>query len=278
MDIARRLGASTPVEKEDTAAAVNDDEATFVPNYIKHPAFPYADKEKSPIFGTENNNNNISSITNHSSNNDKNHSNAHGKTASDAPPRQVTSMPFPDVDNHDQSSNLPKNYEQQHLPHLSHHQQQHLPPHLHHHTCQAYAPYPGFHPRIFVLKVRVADQIDSDFIEVEFPRLECDVDVVEDVNGSADDASPGTTRVKVGGATTSTATTSSTTTELLTFESFVGILCDELRIPTPNLILKIRKLPDTIVRKGRDVHRLRDFQVSFAVALIRGFSDSSLHF
>jgi len=280
-DIARRLGAPTPVEKDEAANAAND-EKTFVPNYIKHPPFPYAGKEKSPTFGTENNNNNnVSSITNHSSNYANNNVNVHEQTVRDAP----------HVDNHHHSSNRPKNYEQQqqqqHLSHLQYNQQQHLPPHLHHHTCQAYAPYPGFHPRIFVLKVRVADQIDSDFIEVEFPRLECDVDVVDDVDvGSGggggdvvitsapdDEASPGTTRVKGDGATNSTGTTSSST-ELLTFESFVGILCDELRIPTPNLILKIRKLPDTIVRKVRDVHRLRDFQEIEVVLSKKPFSES----
>jgi len=63
-------------------------------------------------------------------------------------------------------------------------------------------------------------------------------------------------------------------TELLTFESFVDILCDELRIPTPNLILKIRKLPDTIVRKSRDVHRLKDFQEIEVVLSKKPFSES----
>ena len=128
---------------------------------------------------------------------------------------------------------------------------------------------------------------------MEFPRLESDVFVAEEddlrsptktgndvannasshdgvVVPSADDApqhSPSSEPRKrlVDGSGAASASDAAghppSSTELLTFESFVDILCDELRIPTPNLILKIRKLPDTIVRKSRDVHRLKDFQV-----------------
>ena len=45
----------------------------------------------------------------------------------------------------------------------------------------------------------------------------------------------------------------------LTFAALVTLLTRELRIER-KLIFKIRKLPNTILRKDKDVKRLRDFQ------------------
>ncbi|XP_041473819.1 ankyrin repeat domain-containing protein 40-like [Lytechinus variegatus] len=45
----------------------------------------------------------------------------------------------------------------------------------------------------------------------------------------------------------------------LTFENLVELCCEELQVE-PSNILKIRKLPNTIIRKDKDVVRLQDFQ------------------
>lgn len=68
-----------------------------------------------------------------------------------------------------------------------------------------------------VLKVRVANSGDPDFIEVELPRTE------------------------------------------LSYSRLLRVCCEELGI-SANQIIRIRKLPDTLVRKDKDVQRFRDFQ------------------
>lgn len=68
-----------------------------------------------------------------------------------------------------------------------------------------------------VLKVRVANSEEDDFIEIE-------LDFVS-----------------------------------LTFDNLIKVCCDELGIQ-PNSIRKVRKLPNTIVRKDKDVARLQEFQ------------------
>jgi len=45
----------------------------------------------------------------------------------------------------------------------------------------------------------------------------------------------------------------------LTFDLLMSAVCDELNVDRAN-VRKLRKLPDTIIRKDRDVERLRDFQ------------------
>ena len=45
----------------------------------------------------------------------------------------------------------------------------------------------------------------------------------------------------------------------LTFENLVELCCKELEVEPCNVI-KIRKLPNTIVRKDKDVLRLREYQ------------------
>lgn len=274
-DIASRLGTSLPAAAD---AKEEETNPTFVPNYIRHPPFPYVNKET--------NNNQVREATVSSS------------SATDLQTKAASHPPAPLVDDNARFNS--ESTSQQHHQHMHHHeqfeqhpqqqphpsqqlqqqQQQHfVPPHLHHPTCQAFVPYPGYHPGIFVLKVRVADQLDPDFIEVEFPRLERDVVVEEnDHRQSADGrSSPSAAAGPNASSTTTTEkdVTMTSSTEPLTFESFVEILCDELRIPTPNLILKIRKLPDTIVRKGRDVHRLKDFQEIEVVLSKKPFSESS---
>lgn len=68
-----------------------------------------------------------------------------------------------------------------------------------------------------VLKVRIANCGDPDFIEIELQKSE------------------------------------------LTFARLVKVCCEELNT-SPNQICKIRKLPNTILRKDKDVQRLTDYQ------------------
>lgn len=74
-----------------------------------------------------------------------------------------------------------------------------------------------------VLKVRLANTGDPDFIEVEIPRKE------------------------------------------LSYSRLLRVCCEELGVNATQ-ILRIRKLPDTLVRKDRDVQRFRDFQEIEVVA------------
>ncbi|KFW90066.1 Ankyrin repeat domain-containing protein 40, partial [Phalacrocorax carbo] len=68
-----------------------------------------------------------------------------------------------------------------------------------------------------VLKVRVQNLRDSDFIEIELDRQE------------------------------------------LTYRDLLRVSCCELGV-NPEHVEKIRKLPNTLVRKDKDVARLQDFQ------------------
>ncbi|KAK7113598.1 ankyrin repeat domain-containing protein 40-like [Littorina saxatilis] len=68
-----------------------------------------------------------------------------------------------------------------------------------------------------VLKIRVAYTDDSDFIEVELPRVH------------------------------------------LQYEALLNMMCAELGVDK-QLVWRIRKLPNTVVRKDKDVARLQDFQ------------------
>uniref|UniRef100_A0A803WF44 ANKRD40 C-terminal like n=1 Tax=Ficedula albicollis TaxID=59894 RepID=A0A803WF44_FICAL len=80
-----------------------------------------------------------------------------------------------------------------------------------------------------VLKVRVQNLRDNDFIEIELDRQE------------------------------------------LTYQDLLRVSCCELGI-NPEQVEKIRKLPNTLVRKDKDVARLQDFQ-ELELVLMR--SDSS---
>lgn len=68
-----------------------------------------------------------------------------------------------------------------------------------------------------VLKVRVANSGDPDFIEVELPQSE------------------------------------------LTYYTLLRVCCDELGL-SASQVVRIRKLPDTMIRKDKDVQRLNNFQ------------------
>ncbi|PSN42668.1 hypothetical protein C0J52_13029 [Blattella germanica] len=68
-----------------------------------------------------------------------------------------------------------------------------------------------------VIKVRIANSGDPDFIEIELPRSE------------------------------------------LTYSRLLRVCCEELGI-SANQIIRVRKLPDTLVRKDKDVQRFKDFQ------------------
>ncbi|KAM6245268.1 ankyrin repeat domain-containing protein 40-like [Porphyrio hochstetteri] len=101
-------------------------------------------------------------------------------------------------------------------------------------------PAPAFQPFFFtgtfpynmqelVLKVRVQNLRDSDFIEIELDRQE------------------------------------------LTYQDLLRVSCCELGV-NPEQVEKIRKLPNTLVRKDKDVARLQDFQ-ELELVLVK--SDSS---
>ena len=68
-----------------------------------------------------------------------------------------------------------------------------------------------------VLKVRVANKNDPDFIEVELPVTD------------------------------------------LTFSRLLRVCTEELEI-NPSMVIRVRKLPNTIVRKDKDLARLKDGQ------------------
>lgn len=68
-----------------------------------------------------------------------------------------------------------------------------------------------------ILKIRVANTADPDFIEVELPRSE------------------------------------------LTYQTLLYLCCKELDL-NPHQIQKLRKLPNTRLRKDKDIQRLENFQ------------------
>lgn len=83
-----------------------------------------------------------------------------------------------------------------------------------------------------VLKVRLANSDERDFIEVELDRSK------------------------------------------LTYEALLSLMCKELTVER-RLVRKIRKLPDTVVRKDKDVKRLYDFQELELVLTNKAISASS---
>lgn len=68
-----------------------------------------------------------------------------------------------------------------------------------------------------VLKARIANHAEQDFIEVDLDNIN------------------------------------------MTFGGLVSLLCSELSVDSKHII-KVRKLPNTIIRNDKDVRRLRDFQ------------------
>ncbi|OWF45647.1 ankyrin repeat domain-containing protein 40-like [Mizuhopecten yessoensis] len=86
-----------------------------------------------------------------------------------------------------------------------------------------------------VLKIRLANSDERDFLEVELDRSS------------------------------------------LCFESLLNLMCRELAVDRRS-VNKVRKLPDTIVRKDKDVRRLRDFQELELVLTNRAISSSSRNY
>ena len=70
-------------------------------------------------------------------------------------------------------------------------------------------------PAVILVKCRIANSIEEDFVEVEVPSL--------------------------------------------TYEALLQSCCDELEVE-PGAVAKIRKLPNTLVRKDKDVMRLHELQ------------------
>lgn len=83
-----------------------------------------------------------------------------------------------------------------------------------------------------VLKARVANVQETDFIEIELPKSR------------------------------------------LSFELLFATMCRELMVDR-NKVMKIRKLPDTIIRKDKDVMRLKDFQEMELVLTSKAASQAS---
>ncbi|XP_043528751.1 ankyrin repeat domain-containing protein 40-like [Frieseomelitta varia] len=75
----------------------------------------------------------------------------------------------------------------------------------------------GLYQDELVLKIRIADAPDPDFIEIELPQND------------------------------------------LTYQALIRICCQELNVD-PNQIVKLRKLPNTRLRKDEDIQRLQNFQ------------------
>lgn len=84
-----------------------------------------------------------------------------------------------------------------------------------------------------MLKVRIADSGELDFIEIELPKSE------------------------------------------LTFSKLLEICSKELNVPGDS-IAKIRKLPNTVLRKDKDVQRLVNFQ-ELEVVLLKSGNTSGAH-
>lgn len=68
-----------------------------------------------------------------------------------------------------------------------------------------------------ILKVRVGNAVEKDFIEIDLPK------------------------------------------DSLTYNGLVDLMCSELNV-SKGIIQKVRKLPDTIVRRDKDVQRLQNYQ------------------
>ncbi|XP_076243149.1 uncharacterized protein LOC143184648 [Calliopsis andreniformis] len=75
----------------------------------------------------------------------------------------------------------------------------------------------SLHQDELILKVRIADSVDPDFIEIELHQSD------------------------------------------LTYQGLIRTCCQELSID-PNQIVKLRKLPNTRLRKDKDIQRLQNFQ------------------
>ena len=86
-----------------------------------------------------------------------------------------------------------------------------------------------------MLKVRVANAAEQDFIEIELSRAHA------------------------------------------TFDNLISTMCSELDVDR-TLVHKVRKLPNTIVRKNKDVMRLVDFQELELVLTNRALSESSRNY
>ncbi|EFN87722.1 Ankyrin repeat domain-containing protein 40 [Harpegnathos saltator] len=90
------------------------------------------------------------------------------------------------------------------------------PPKIRNNVYEDSAVIMSFHDEL-VLKIRIANAADPDFIEIELSRNE------------------------------------------LTYQALLCICCKELNL-TPHQILKLRKLPNTRLRKDKDIQRLQNFQ------------------
>ncbi len=60
----------------------------------------------------------------------------------------------------------------------------------------------------------------------------------------------------------------------LSFNNLFSLMCEELQV-SKEMVLKVRKLPDTVLRKDKDVRRLVNFQELELVLTSKALSESS---
>ena len=63
----------------------------------------------------------------------------------------------------------------------------------------------------------------------------------------------------------------------MTYENLLSLMCTELQVDR-QIVKKIRKLPDTVVRKDKDVARFTNFQELELVLTNRSISHSSRNY
>ena len=199
--------ARLPSESKDLVPArdILEDNPAIVPNYIRHPPFPYYDIQKSleklPQVQTVYS---ASSPISH-------HSEAQALSPTLRSPGELISreMRTLDILHHDRSVSTSLTFGSFQPPPLSSHAS-------HSHTATSLAPSPSSSMQLSLLvKVRVCGSGEGDFVEVE-----------------------------VGPAT---------------YPSLLAACCEELEVASTDVV-KIRKLPNVLIRKDRDVQRMKDGQ------------------
>ena len=198
--------ARLPSESKDLVPArdILEDNPAIVPNYIRHPPFPYYDIQKSleklPQVQTVYS---ASSPISH-------HSEAQALSPTLRSPGESLSreMGTLDILHPDRSVSTSLTFGSFQPPPLSSHAS-----HSHFHTATSPAPPPSSstQPSLLV-KVRVCGSGESDFVEVEVGPV--------------------------------------------TYPSLIAACCEELEVASTDVV-KIRKLPNILIRKDRDVQRMK---------------------
>ncbi|GAB1598421.1 ankyrin repeat domain-containing protein 40-like isoform X1 [Argonauta hians] len=168
------------------------------PNYLKHPAFPHTTPSES--------------------------------IPSSIPQQHIPSNDASALDLNKQ--NLPVHSNYQARPTMPHANPQSVASGISHQQMACSGPYGLNVDNEIVLRARVANSEEQDYIEVELDQSS------------------------------------------LTFDALLNLLCQELNIDK-RLVYKIRKLPNTIIRKDKDVKRLVEFQELELILTNKAISASS---